>query len=792
MKKPDESKLGREGEAARGGPSTPRFEGDRREGSHDRRVLVKVRGIVQGVGFRPFIYQLANGKGLSGWVQNRSDGVEIEISGPHDAVESFIADITAKAPPLAKIVGVETSELPPAAVEGFRIIASSAGMARSTLISPDVCTCADCRRELFDPANRRFRYPFINCTNCGPRYTIIRDIPYDRDKTTMARFAMCPECGAEYRDPFDRRFHAQPNACWKCGPQVWLEDAGGNRLCERDDAVRRTVELLDQGLIVAVKGLGGFHLAVGAADEKAVSRLRGLKIREEKPFAVMFASLEDIRACCSVDAAEEALLLSPARPIVLLGRKPGCPGIAPSVAPKNHFLGAFLPYAPLHFLLLEDAPYRALVMTSGNQSDEPIVMENSEARLRLRGIADFFLLNDRDIYIRCDDSVTRVLAGTTRPIRRARGYVPVPVFLKEAAPPVLGTGAELKNTVCLTRGREAFLSQHIGDLENLETLNSFEHTIRHLERILEIRPELIVHDLHPDYLSTQWALRRDMPLLAVQHHHAHIAAVMAERGLDGPVIGLAMDGTGYGSDGTIWGGEVLAVDGRGFERLGHFRRVLLPGGARAIKEPWRMGLSYLWSIDPEGVEARFGDILSHWPERERKIVLQMLSHRLNSPVTSSCGRLFDAVAAICSIRCSVNYEGQAAIELEQAIEPDDGAYRGIIAPAENGKLVIDPFPMVAAAVEDLRQGLSPGKISARFHNGMVQILAEAASVAARGRGLETIALSGGVFQNAYLSERLERELSALGFEVYTHVEVPANDACIALGQAFIGAGHLTG
>ncbi len=792
MKKPVEQKTSPEHDAARGGSSAPRPDEGREAGFSNRRVLVKVRGIVQGVGFRPFIYQMARSHGLNGWVQNRSDGVEIEVSGPARAVESFLGDITAKAPPLAKIVGVEASDLPPALVEGFRIIASSAGQARSTLISPDVCTCPDCRRELFDPGNRRFRYPFTNCTNCGPRYTIIRDIPYDRDKTTMAPFAMCPECGAEYEDPLDRRFHAQPNACWNCGPQVWLEDAGGNRICERDDAVIKAIELLDGGFILAVKGLGGFHLAVKAADERAVSRLRSRKVREEKPFALMFASMEAIKACCTVTGAEEDLLLSPARPIVLLKKRPGFPGIAQSVAPKNHFLGAFLPYTPLHFLLFEAAPYGALVMTSGNQSDEPIVTDNSEARLHLKGIADFFLLNDRDIYLRCDDSVTRVLGGSTRPIRRARGYVPVPVFLKEAVPAVLGTGAELKNTVCLTRRREAFLSQHIGDLENLETLNSFEHTISHLERILEIRPELVVHDLHPDYLSTQWALRREVPLLAVQHHHAHIAAVMAERGLDGPVIGLAMDGTGYGTDGTIWGGEVLKVDGHRFERLGHFRHVLLPGGARAIKEPWRTALSYLWSIDPQGVETRFGDILSKWPERDRKIVLQMLSRRLNSPVTSSCGRLFDAVAAICGIRCSVNYEGQAAIELEQAIEEDAASYRGNIEPGNDGKFIIDPFPMVVAAAGDVRGKLPAGRISARFHNGMVRLLAEAATFAAKGCGLKKIALSGGVFQNAYLSERLERELSGLGFAVYTHVEVPANDACIALGQAFIGAKSLMG
>lgn len=757
--------------------------------SGGRRVLVKVRGIVQGVGFRPFIYQLARQNGLNGWVRNQSDGVEIEISGPSGPVGDFVGAISDKAPPLARIVSVETSELPFEALEDFRIVTSRALDTRSTLISPDVCTCEDCLRELLDPANRRYRYPFTNCTNCGPRYTIIKDIPYDRDKTTMAHFKMCPACHGEYEDPMDRRFHAQPNACWECGPQVWLEDAEGRKVADRDAAVLRAIELLHQGAVLAIKGLGGFHLAVCATDQTAVSRLRGRKIREEKPFAVMFPDIDEIRLHCVVGEAEEKLLLQPARPIVLLEKREDAadPPIAESVAPKNRRLGAFLPYTPLHFLLFEDAPYRALVMTSGNQSDEPIVMENEDARSHLTGIADYFLLHDRGIYMRCDDSVVRVLGEKPRPMRRARGYVPFPVFLKNPVPSILGTGAELKNTVCLTRGNEAFLSQHIGDLENLETLRSFEHAIDHLKRILEIEPELIVHDMHPDYLSTQWALRqKDLPLLAVQHHHAHIASVMAERQIEGPVLGLALDGTGYGTDGTIWGGEILRVDDTGFERLGHFRQVLLPGGNKAIREPWRMGLSYLWALDPEGVEQKYADILSRWPERERRIILQMLAKRLNSPVTSSCGRLFDAVAALCGVRQSVNYEGQAAIELEQAIEPGDGYYEGLIDRSQ-GPIIIDPFPMIERAVEDARGGIATGKIACRFHNGIIRLLTEAARTAADATGLNRIALSGGVFQNAYLSERLEKELSAMGLEVYGHIEVPANDACIALGQVYIGA-----
>jgi hydrogenase maturation protein HypF len=756
-------------------------------GDTGRRVQVKVQGIVQGVGFRPFIYKLAMHWGLNGWVRNQSDGVEIEVAGPAASVKDFISSISSETPPLARIVKVEITDLPYARIEGFKIITSLALQSRATLISPDVCTCSDCLRELLDPGDRRFRYPFINCTNCGPRYTIIKDIPYDRDKTTMAHFKMCPECRREYDDPLDRRFHAQPNACWDCGPQVWLEDARGNRIVDRDEAIAKAVELLDRGAVVAVKGLGGFHLAVKATDEAAVSRLRGRKIREEKPFAVMFPELEDVRRVALLNGEEEKLLVSPARPIVLLARREDSSGLASSVAPGNRYLGVFLPYAPVHFLLFAGAPYRALVMTSGNQSDEPIVMQNEDARKHLDGIADYFLFHDRDIYMRCDDSVSRVLTGEVRPIRRARGYAPQPVFLRDSVPSILGAGAELKNTVCLTRGREAFVSQHIGDLENLETLRSFEHSISHLERILEIAPQMIVHDLHPDYLNTQWALgQSELPTMAVQHHHAHIAAVMAERGLEGAVVGLALDGTGFGTDETIWGGEILRVDNRGFERLGHFRQVLLPGGARAIKEPWRTALSYLWSLDPGNVERGFADFLSAWPEREVKIVLRMLDRRLNCPLTSSCGRFFDAAAALCGIRASINYEGQAAIELEQAIEPDEGIYEGRLESGP-GSILIDQLPIIEALIEDVRRGVPAGRIAARVHNGAVRTLGRAALMAAERTGLNRIALSGGVFQNAYLSQRLEKELAGYGLEVYGHIEVPANDACISLGQAWIGA-----
>ncbi len=748
---------------------------------------------------------------MNGWVRNQSDGVEIEVAGPAGSVETFIRSISREHPPLARIVGVETADLPYRELEGFTIAGSRAVESRSTLISPDVCTCSDCLRELFDPNDRRFRYPFINCTNCGPRYTIIKDIPYDRDKTTMSQFNMCPECLSEYENPLDRRFHAQPNGCPECGPQVWLEDCRRKVIASREEAVVKVTALLDAGAVVAVKGLGGFHLAVKATDEGAVSRLRGRKIREEKPFAVMFGGIEEIALHCHLDGREEELLKSPARPIVLLWKRRDFAGvpIAASVAPKNKRLGVFLPYTPLHFLLFDGAPCRALVMTSGNQSDEPIVTENEEARLRLSAIADYFLFHDREIYIRCDDSVACVRGGHARSLRRARGYAPLPVFLRDPCPSVLGTGAELKNTVCLTRGNSAFLSQHTGDLENLETLRSFEHSILHLERILEVRPELIVHDMHPDYLSTRWALKqRELPVMAVQHHHAHIAAVMAEHGIDEPVIGLALDGTGFGEDETIWGGEILRVDKAGFKRLGHFKNVPLPGGAKAIREPWRMALGYLWSIDPENAESRYADFLASWPPGDVRIILRMLSRRLNCPLTSSCGRLFDAAAALCGMCLYTTYEGQAAIEFEQAIEPDDGHYEGKIETASTTSstslddpsmiglrvakpfVLIDQFPIIEALVEDVRRGVPAGRIAARFHNSLARILGEAALAAAARTGINRVALSGGVFQNGYLSDRLESDLLAMGLEVFAHREVPPNDACISLGQAWIGAHKL--
>lgn len=771
-----------------------------------RRIGVRVEGIVQGVGFRPFVFQVARRWGLNGWVRNDATGVEIELEGDAEAVDGFLETLEREAPPLSSIRSIVVTEKPYENLLGFHIVSSDASAHRTALISPDTALCDDCLRELLDPQDRRYRYPFINCTNCGPRYTIIQNIPYDRHHTTMARFVMCAACRAEYEDPTNRRFHAQPNACPECGPHVWLEDSQGHILAERDEAVRSAVRLLEKGWIVAVKGLGGFHLAVPATQEEAVSQLRRRKVREEKPFAVMFRDLDAVRAVCRVTPQEARVLCSKERPIVLVRKRlEASPAVAPSVAPRNAYLGAFLPYTPLHVLLFEESSYDALVMTSGNRSDEPIVTENADARARLQGIAEVFLMHNRDIYIRCDDSVVRVLPGGPMPVRRARGYVPVPVRLSRPGPVVLGTGAELKNTVCLTRDGDAFLSQHIGDLENLETLQAFEKTIEHLEKILDVRPAWIVHDLHPDYLSTRWAeahadtfptagelghrvelAHRNRPYrIAVQHHHAHIASVVAEKRYDGPVLGVALDGTGHGPDGTVWGGEFLYVAGEVYRRLGRFSHIPLPGADRAVKEPWRTALGALWTLAGDAVEERYRHFTRRWPEKERLVVLQMLQRRVNTPLTSSCGRLFDVIASLCNVRDRIRYEGQAAIELEQSIRED-----GVIYDAELRKeeelWVLDSSRLVAQAAEDLMEGVDPGVVACRFHNGIIHAVARLLEKLAEETGLRTVALSGGVFQNVYLSTGLPRVLRDAQWTVLVHKQVPPNDACISLGQAHIG------
>ena len=761
----------------------------------DVRRQIDVAGIVQGVGFRPYVYRLATGRHLRGTIRNTSAGVTIEIQGPAETVQDFVDHLPAEAPPLARITSVAVHEVPCNEVVGngdgeFRIVHSREGEEVRTLISPDVAVCPDCLREMFDRNDRRYRYPFINCTNCGPRFTIIRDIPYDRPSTSMATFPMCPACLAEYENPLDRRFHAQPNACWKCGPRVELWDKSGRRIEGRDPIVEAAAGL-NAGLVVAVKGLGGFHLAVDATNRGAVALLRQRKRRVEKPFAVMVSDLRAAEEICALDEAARAVLQSIQRPIVLLPKKMGSQ-IPDDVAPCNRYLGIVLPYTPLHHLLVAEGDFQALVMTSGNLSEEPIAIDNQEAISRLSGLADYFLVHNRDILLRCDDSVVRVAGGITRQLRRSRGFVPVPVFLRNEQPSVLAVGGELKNTICLTKGKHAFLSQHVGDLENVESYRFFHEAVQHLERILEIRPEIIAYDLHPDYFSTKWAQRQSAAkMVGVQHHHAHIASCMAENQLEGLVIGFALDGTGYGTDGNVWGGEVLIAGYEDFERAAHFEYVAMPGGAAAIREPWRMAVSYLaHHFGPEFLKLDI-PFVRHLDRPRVDVLLRMMEQGVNSPLTSSCGRLFDAVAALAGIRQQVNYEAQAAIELEMAMASSDetGAYPLSLAP-ENDRWTIGTRPLFEGLLEDLRRNVSVAVISRRFHNGLVETFVELATLLRDKTALNRVCLSGGTFHNVYLSQRLEARLCEARFEVFTQKEVPAGDGGLSLGQAVVAAAKM--
>ncbi|MDR3677621.1 MAG: carbamoyltransferase HypF [Acidobacteriota bacterium] len=753
------------------------------------RKAIEIAGIVQGVGFRPFIYRLATENHLTGFITNTEAGVSIEVEGATPEVEAFLARLPKEVPPLAHITSIAVTDWPSNHDIDFRILPSRSGDTRRVLISPDVAICGDCLTELLNPADRRFRYPFINCTNCGPRYTIVRDIPYDRAKTSMAAFLMCPECQREYDDPRNRRFHAQPNACGICGPHVELWDNQG-RPIEVADPIQKTVELLAAGEIVAIKGLGGFHLAVDAMNEASVARLRDRKRRVEKPFAIMAPSLAAIENFCRLDDISRDLLQSPAHPIVL-SEKTQLEHLAPSVAPFNRYLGVFLPYTPLHHLLFAGERYSALVMTSGNISEEPIAIDNAEAVERLHALADYFLVHNRDILLRADDSVVRVAGGRARQVRRSRGYVPAPIFLSQELPPVLAVGGEMKNTICLTRGREAFLSQHIGDLENLESYKFFGSTVAGLQRILEVEPKILAYDLHPDYFSTRWALGQvGMERVGVQHHHAHIASCMAENHLDGRVMGFALDGTGYGLDGNVWGGEVLACDYRGFERLAHLQYIPMPGGTAAIVEPRRMAISYLFHHFGRELLALDIPFVRGLNRRRTETLLEVIERGVNSPLTSSTGRLFDAVAAMAGVREQINYEAQAAIELEAVMEeiPQGVGYPFAIRD-EEGVWIIDSRPMFLALVRDIRAGVPIGIISRRFHSGFVDVLARTAELVRERTRLDRVCLSGGSFQNCFLSEHLQTRLERNGFQVFTHAEVPCGDGGISLGQALIAAHH---
>jgi hydrogenase maturation protein HypF len=751
--------------------------------------LLQVQGIVQGVGFRPYVHALARSRMLVGHVANTASGVSIHVEGRPEDLAAFENDLPRQAPPLALITSVESRPVATGHYRDFSIRSSQDAARKTALISPDVAVCDDCLKELFDPGDRRFGYPFINCTNCGPRYTIIAQVPYDRPHTSMRAFRMCPRCQAEYDDPGNRRFHAQPNACWECGPKVALWDAHGQAVAA-GDPIQEAARWLAAGRIVAVKGLGGFHLAVDAASEEAVRRLRARKRREEKPLAVMAAGPEAIRSFAALGPEEAALLTSPQRPIVLLPKREPHP-LAPSVAPRNRYLGVMLPYTPLHHLLLAAGAPAVLVMTSGNLSEEPIAIDNREALTRLGEIADGFLVHDREIVVRSDDSLVTRADGKLRFLRRSRGYVPVPVFLRRSLPPVLALGAELKNTVCLTKGDRAFVSQHIGDLENLATYGFFQETIDHLQRLLDIRPQAIACDRHPDYLSTRYAREQTaLPVVAVQHHHAHIVSAMAEHRIDDrPVIGLAFDGTGYGDDGTVWGGEVLVAEPRAFERVAALDPVRMPGSAAAIREPWRMAVSYLESaFGPEGLERDLPLWRTLEPGRAA-LVGQMVRQAINSPLTSSLGRLFDGVAALAGVRERVAFEGQAAMELEMLAPGADGAPYEFHWSVQD-ILRLDVRPLIRGVVADVEGGAPPAAVAGRFHATLVAAFTEICGRIGRERGLTQVVLSGGVFQNRLLLNALSRALRAGGFEVFSHRLVPANDGGISLGQALAAAAQL--
>jgi hydrogenase maturation protein HypF len=754
---------------------------------------------VQGVGFRPFVYRLALEEGLAGFIGNDTDGVTIEVEGPAERVDAFLRRLCAEAPPLARIDSVAVREAAATGEAGFRIAASEVLGRVSTGIPADAATCPDCLRELLDPADRRYRYPFLNCTNCGPRFTITRRIPYDRPQTSMARFKMCEACQAEYDDPLNRRFHAQPNACWECGPRVWLTGADGAEIAV-DDPVETTIGRLLAGEIVAIKGIGGFHLSVDATSEAAVMRLRERKRRYGKPLAVMVRDLAAAREVC-VLTAEEALLTTSARPIVLARKRDGC-GIAAVVAPGIPWLGVYLPYAPLQHLLFADGRARALVMTSANLSEEPIAIDNDEARARLGAIADIFLMHDREILQRCDDSVVAVVDGAPQLIRRARGFVPLgvelPAALQLEAPPLLAVGGHLKNAFALARGRFVYQSQHLGDLENLTGLEFFTESLDHLMRTFEIEPEAVAHDLHPGYLSTgwakEWAAARGLPLIAVQHHHAHVAGCMAEHGLRGEAIGLALDGTGYGADGRIWGGEVLVSRLDGFERFAHLEYVPMPGGEAAIREPWRMAVGHLLGA---GFDVESGAVLDLVGSKaaEAHVLRRMAERGVNAPLTSSCGRLFDAVAAVVLDRRVVDYEAQAAIELEGLAvdEADEAGYEMEIPPgdwAAREPIRICAGPLWRALVRDLQGGGSKARIAARFHAGVATGFVRATVLARAATGLGQVVLSGGCMHNRRLARLLRANLEAEGFEVFQHRRISPGDGGLSYGQAVVAAAVL--
>jgi hydrogenase maturation protein HypF len=754
-----------------------------------RLASISVRGIVQGVGFRPFVYGLAVKHNLKGWVYNTSEDVKIEVEGKAEAIRQFERELQTQAPPLAHIETVNIEYNHPRHYEKFEIRNSQAQEGKYQLISPDIATCRACLDEVMDAEDRRYRYPFTNCTNCGPRFTIIEGMPYDRPKTTMRSFRMCSQCQAEYDNPLDRRFHAQPNACPKCGPQVELVDNQGSLITE-SNPITAASQFLSKGKILAIKGLGGFLLACDATNDIVVKTLRQRKKRSSKPFAIMVTDINEAKKHCYVSPEEEDLLASPQSPIVLMKWREES-SVSLEVAPNLHFLGVMLPYTPLHHILLSDTGL-PLVMTSGNLSEEPIARDNDEALRRLFGIADYFLIHNRDIYSSYDDSVSMVERGTSQLVRRARSYAPYPIRLPFEAKQVLGCGAEEKNTFCLTKDNYAFLSQHIGDMENMETLEHFDRTVSLYQKLFHIKPEIVAHDLHPDYLATNYARelgKSGMKLVPVQHHHAHITSCMADNGLESAVIGVAFDGTGMGADGNIWGGEFLVADYRDYRRAGHLEYLPLPGGVAAIKRPYRTAIGYILTLLEESALNHDLPIMREADDMEIEVIRRQIERGINSPLTSSMGRLFDAVSALLGIRSVIDYEGQAAVELEMAAYEEDYVHIQESYPyrivEEEGIRVVRLKNLLSAVIEDLSQGASKGSMSARFHDTIARMTNEMCRLTAGETGITQVALSGGVFQNRLLLKTATNLLESSGFQVFTHRQVPCNDGGISLGQAVV-------
>lgn len=744
-----------------------------------RRVFLTVEGIVQGVGFRPFIYNLASSFSLNGWVNNNSEGVYVDVEGSESSISEFIKKVKSNPPPLARIENIKVEEMPLANYSQFVIKKSEVTEEKITLISPDMATCKDCINDIHDPNNRRYRYPFTNCTNCGPRFTIIKSIPYDRDKTTMKKFKMCDECEHEYKDPTNRRFHAQPNACKSCGPELWVTDNSGN-LINTDDPLKFTTEKLKEGYIFAIKGLGGFHLACDATNPRSVELLRTRKHRPYKPLAVMAGNIDAAKKYCTINEKEEELLTGIRKPIVLLNRNDNY-DLPEAVAPNQKTLGVMLPYTPLHELLFSDE-LQLLIMTSANVYGLPLEYINESAIEKLSGIVDYFLMHNRDIYIPIDDSVVRVVDDEEMMIRRARGYAPDPIKLRECKD-ILACGPNMKNTFCIWREGFLFMSQHNGDLENLETIEHYKRNIEHFKNIFSFVPRYIACDLHPEYESTKYARTYDLPIIEVQHHHAHIASCMAENHLKNKVIGVSYDGTGYGTDGKIWGGEIFICDYKDFNRIAHIDYVKMAGGDKSIMEPWRMAVAYItkykayisnYSQEIEKLFGRNGNLLS-----------TLIDKGINCTDTSSMGRLFDAASSIAGVRDLITYEGQASIEFEAIIhaESNDKYEYNLI--KKEDKYIIDPKKIILGLLKDRLSGVSSEIMALKFHNAIINITLDVCSIARDKSGINDVALSGGVFQNVYLLKHVVKSLKAKGFNVFTQKQLPSNDGGVALGQIMI-------